>query len=1254
MASLFGLGTKPTPDPQPNNAVARYVCVKHSWRGKYSRILVFSAGEVTTLDPAEFKLTNRYSLSGGDPDVDGLTLGGGSDEDGEIIISARGEKKSKFSTSKYTVRGRAQCMTDLMQCVAAAMALARSAAFSKLLGTPDNFVGSWFSEASGEWLHATLRVTCYSIEVLPRDGDGDPLFRCDYVSMASPAFVLLGMAGVTAVAPHPTPGDSGGGADGAPLRSPRSSESSSMAHPPDAAPAFGVLCRHSPHAPALLATRQREALLASCRHQAEKRLGLMLVVDTSHGALPPEQLLTSARRHTVGASGGLPIGEWPASRLGARHELGQPLLALEPSLLGRPSAPPSAQPNVLQALGVIPGAHLSSRLVAVTSTHFLERAPSIGYELLGSAALTAVAAVVRFLDDPRLLGVEWVAGGAPPALFASDARDAIAAALLAAAQAASGRPIPLLAGLTAPADPLSGVVTDLSQLAWPTKEGSRGSFTAGSAGFTAAAAVAAAAAGAATGSGFVRRSVAAAHEAEVERWQLEQLAARAKAAAPDIQAARAAMPRTRKSAVGAPQVGSPAATAAAAAAGGMLAIEAPPASAAVTATIVEAPPASPGAKTGAGRSEAIELFIEGVFEFNAVVPYGGLAPGLLPYPQLNPAALGALLGLLPRDVVSHLPPDEAKLVVAVLQCMQRLASHPETASALMFVPGAVDTLFAAYGCGVDAVVCEAARLMLRMFAPSAARTGTQPWALLESGPPVTGAAAAASAASVEPTNEDLGLSKASKSMCFGGAPGAPESAAFLAARVSQLLSPLARLSRASAGAQPRGDKSSGGAQATQQAGGIKPPSAPTVMAVLEVVCSIVCEPWSVLTEGKLLDKVLLECSAIGRPLFQLFHHPAPVVSDGAALLMAAVAGAGPGAAGPMREAALSEGAVLQHLRRALFATGPQATLSRQLVSVWCDDHAPSLALLRRTLPPGLIRFLGTPRADGSSAKQHGQGVQQGQGAGKDTGKGEAKGKWKKVKEQLAQAAHAKEVAQAKELAQAQARAQAQAQQLAKQQQEAQLAADHEQQQLAQGAPVGAAAGGAVPGASAPAPATPGGAAVTGVAAPPAPSSAHPTAAPLPSTEPQPQQQQQPQQAPPPSPQQGPAQPQPQPVVTHGTPAARVQGLRGNWPALWAAALRDHRHAGLIWNAATRQDLREALEREEAALRGCTSTQAPVWNHAEFSVSYESSLGGHLCVAGVYVALLLDGLDADAVSKFTNARELCVSLHHTHSCCYRCC
>ena len=56
-----------------------------------------------------------------------------------------------------------------------------------------------------------------------------------------------------------------------------------------------------------------------------------------------------------------------------------------------------------------------------------------------------------------------------------------------------------------------------------------------------------------------------------------------------------------------------------------------------------------------------------------------------------------------------------------------------------------------------------------------------------------------------------------------------------------------------------------------------------------------------------------------------------------------------------------------------------------------------------------------------------------------------------------------------------------------------------------------------------------------------------------------------------------------------------------------------------------------MQTEEATLRlgrsrvAEGSGSAPAWNHAEFAVRYRS-LESQLCVGGVYVKLLLDGLD----------------------------
>jgi hypothetical protein len=67
-------------------------------------------------------------------------------------------------------------------------------------------------------------------------------------------------------------------------------------------------------------------------------------------------------------------------------------------------------------------------------------------------AVDVLLATNRFADDPKLLAVEWE-DGATPSQFVTPARDAVLAAVLSAAQAASGRPIAVMPGV----NPLASV-----------------------------------------------------------------------------------------------------------------------------------------------------------------------------------------------------------------------------------------------------------------------------------------------------------------------------------------------------------------------------------------------------------------------------------------------------------------------------------------------------------------------------------------------------------------------------------------------------------------------------------------------------------------------------------------------------------------------------------------------------------------------------------------------------------------------------
>jgi DnaJ family protein C protein 13 len=131
--------------------------------------------------------------------------------------------------------------------------------------------------------------------------------------------------------------------------------------------------------------------------------------------------------------------------------------------------------------------------------------------------------------------------------------------------------------------------------------------------------------------------------------------------------------------------------------------------------------------------EAAELLLDCVCEFNACVPYAGLTHEA----EVDPLALAALLALLPEGIQPSVPaaaaalsPDDVKQAVAVLHCMQRLCGSALAADGLLATPGFVPRLWAALGSASDHVVAEAARLLVRLWAPMAARTGCPPWLVL--------------------------------------------------------------------------------------------------------------------------------------------------------------------------------------------------------------------------------------------------------------------------------------------------------------------------------------------------------------------------------------------------------------------------------------------------------------------------------------------------------------------------------------------
>lgn len=113
-------------------------------------------------------------------------------------------------------------------------------------------------------------------------------------------------------------------------------------------------------------------------------------------------------------------------------------------------------------------------------------------------------------------------------------------------------------------------------------------------------------------------------------------------------------------------------------------------------------------------------------------------------------------------------------------------------------------------------------------------------------------------------------------------------------------------------------------------------------------------------------------------------------------------------------------------------------------------------------------------------------------------------------------------------------------------------------------------------------------------------------------------------------------------------------LKSNWEALWTAVGQNHNHAALIWNERTRAELREALEAEEALLRlgrgrvSQGSGRYPSWNYSEFRVVYRS-LAHHLCIAGVYLKILVDSAAQGSVERLAAPKDFFNALYHRFLC-----
>lgn len=77
------------------------------------------------------------------------------------------------------------------------------------------------------------------------------------------------------------------------------------------------------------------------------------------------------------------------------------------------------------------------------------------YEVSERFSLGNICTLIRFIEEPQKLGIEWIDGSAPT-FYASTARDAILAAILDVAQLNAGRPVPIITDVSLTGDTIFG------------------------------------------------------------------------------------------------------------------------------------------------------------------------------------------------------------------------------------------------------------------------------------------------------------------------------------------------------------------------------------------------------------------------------------------------------------------------------------------------------------------------------------------------------------------------------------------------------------------------------------------------------------------------------------------------------------------------------------------------------------------------------------------------------------------------------
>ncbi|KAL3839856.1 hypothetical protein ACJIZ3_024447 [Penstemon smallii] len=372
--------------PEEPEYLARYMVTKHSWRGRYKRILCISNYTIITLDPNTLSVTNSYDVG---TDFESASPIIGRDESSnEFNVSLRTDGRGKFKSMKFSSNYRASILTELHRI-----------RWSRL-ATVAEFPVLHLRRRTSDWVSLKMKVTYVGVEVIDLKS-GDLRWCLDFRDMDSPAIVLLSEAYGRKNVDH-------GGF---------------------------VLCslygRKSKAFQAASGT-SNAAIISNLTKTANSTVGVSLLVDSSQSITITEYLKLRAKE-AVGAEEA-PLGGWSVTRLrpaahGMLHCTGLSL-ALGPKG------------------GLGDSGDAVSRQLILTKVSLFERRPE-NYEAVIVRPLSSVSALVRFAEEPQMFAVEFN-DGCPIHVYASTSRDSLLAAVRDVLQTEGQCSVPVLPRLTMP------------------------------------------------------------------------------------------------------------------------------------------------------------------------------------------------------------------------------------------------------------------------------------------------------------------------------------------------------------------------------------------------------------------------------------------------------------------------------------------------------------------------------------------------------------------------------------------------------------------------------------------------------------------------------------------------------------------------------------------------------------------------------------------------------------------------------------